>query len=79
MSLGQPFVQEPQAFVEECRSMFTRQWEEFEDGNGRAGDNIAEFFATVRKHRVRCYCEKQTAHIEIMYSSNSCPLLLEHI
>jgi len=50
--LGQPFVQDPRVFVEECRALFTRQWDDFEDGNGRAGDNITEFFATIRRHRV---------------------------
>ena len=44
---GQPFCEDPDAFVVACEDLFTRQYAEMMTGAGRAGDNLKEFFATV--------------------------------
>jgi len=50
---GQPFVKDREAFVVECADVFERHHRQFEDlSEGRAGDNIKEFMALIRKHDV---------------------------
>ena len=52
LGASQPYVKDPDAFVAEVSAMTKKQRAEFDAGGGRSGDNIREYMAAVRKHRV---------------------------
>ena len=49
----QPYVKSPQTFIEEVTAKMGEQREEMLNGEGRAGDNIRAYMASVRAHNVK--------------------------
>jgi len=49
----QPYVASPDAFVDECAVKMREMRQEMDEGEGRAGDNIRSFMASVRAHHVK--------------------------
>ena len=49
----QPYVTDPDAFVAEVSAKMSEMKSEMEGGEGRAGDNIRSYMASVRRHQVK--------------------------
>ena len=52
LGASQPYVADRQAFVDEVNGLVQRQRVEYDAGGGRSGDNMRQYMAAVRRHRV---------------------------
>ena len=61
----QPYVKSPTDFCAEVTTKMKAMKQEMDDGEGRAGDNIRSFMASVRAHNVKL---DPTVMVALMYA-----------